>query len=169
VPVPHAVPRDGVIEYIEGVHVGYRSWERAGLEPAACFGHGLGWTTWEYQGVAVEPAADGGLTVTVTVRNTGPRDGHEVVQVYVEPPPDQRGPERPVRWLGGFTVGHVPAGATARVPVRVPRRAFEVWDPTAGGWLVPAGEHVLRVGRSVRDLQLTAAAPQGPSSARRHS
>jgi beta-glucosidase len=168
VPVPHAVPRDGVIEYFEGLHVGYRSWEKDGRDPAACFGHGLGWTTWNYEDVTAEPAEDGDVTVTVTVRNKGARDGHEVVQVYVEPPADPGGPERPVRWLGGFAALHVPAGASARVPVRVPRRAFEVWDPAAGGWLVPAGEHVLRVGRSVRDLRLTAAAPLGQSSARRH-
>jgi beta-glucosidase len=169
VPVPNAVPRDGVLEYTEGLHVGYRSWERDAREPAACFGHGLGWTTWNYEDAGVEPADDGGVDVTVTVRNTGARAGHEVVQVYVEPPPDSDGPERPVRWLGGFAAVRVPAGASATVLVRVPRRAFEVWDADAGRWLVPPGQHVLRVGRSVRDLRLTAAAPLGQSSARRHT
>jgi beta-glucosidase len=170
VPVPHAVPRDGVVEYTEGLHVGYRAWERDGREPAACFGHGLGWTTWSYSDAVVEPVEDGGVEVTVTVHNTGARAGHEIVQVYVEPPAGAgEQPERPVRWLGGFAAAHVAAGASARVPVRVPRRAFEVWDPAGGGWFVPAGEHVLSVGRSVRDLRLKrAAAPQGQSSARRH-
>jgi beta-glucosidase len=174
VPVPHAVPVAGVVEYTEGLHVGYRGWERAGSAPAACFGHGLGWTTWGYSDAVVEAGEDGGVEVVVTVHNTGPRAGHEVVQVYVEPPAGvdpagAAGLERPVRWLGGFAAAHVPAGASAHVPVRVPRRAFEVWDPVGGGWSVPAGEHVLSVGRSVRDLRLKrAAAPQGQSSARRH-
>ena len=55
VPVPSAIPRDGVITYDEGVHVGYRSWDRLGRTPAACFGHGLGWTTWTYESVTAAP------------------------------------------------------------------------------------------------------------------
>ncbi|WP_232662100.1 beta-glucosidase family protein [Pseudonocardia sp. TRM90224] len=159
VPVPDAVPRDGEITYTEGPHIGYRGWERSGAEPAACFGHGLGWTTWEHEQAEVTTSPDG-ATVHVTVRNTGARAGREVVQVYVEPPaPD---PERPVRWLGGFAVVEVEPGATATVAVNVPRRAFEVWDTAARDWALPPGEHVLRIGRSIRDLRLRRACPRSP-------
>ena len=54
-PCPDAVPVDGVVDYHEGVHVGYRSWLALGRTPAAPFGHGLGWTTWEYESVASSP------------------------------------------------------------------------------------------------------------------
>ena len=117
VPVPDAVPVDGVVEYHEGVHVGYRSWLRLGRTPAAPFGHGLGWTTWEYESVAHAVEADGSVVLDVRVRNTGARDGREVVQVYVEPPGTDE--TRPVRWLGGFSVVHAAAGAHADVQVRV--------------------------------------------------
>ncbi|MEJ3654228.1 glycoside hydrolase family 3 C-terminal domain-containing protein [Actinomycetes bacterium KLBMP 9759] len=156
VPVPDAVPRDGEIVYTEGPHIGYRAWERDGLEPAACFGHGLGWTNWAHEHAEVTTTPDG-ATVRVTVRNTGVRAGREVVQVYVEPPaPD---PDRPVRWLGGFAVVEVEPGATATVDVTVPRRALEIWDTDAGAWTLPPGEHVLRIGRSVRDLRLRRTCP----------
>jgi beta-glucosidase len=163
VPVQHARPVDGVVDYAEGTDIGYRAWERrrtaepAGPAPAAPFGHGLGWTTWEYEDAVLAwgeahdaPAA---LTVYVTVRNTGRRTGREVVQVYVEAP--DGGPSRPVRWLGGFAAADVPAMGSATVRVPVPARALQVWDPQAKGWATPPGTYRLRTGRSVADLRLT--------------
>jgi len=153
-PVPSVVPdADGYVHVTEGLHVGYRSWERLGRTPAAPFGHGLGWTTWEHEALTCDDAADGGLALTVRVRNTGPRAGHEVVQAYLEGPAD--GPERPVRWLGGFAAVRVEPGAAADVEVRVPLRALQVWDPAQQTWTVPPGTYRIRVGRSIRDLRLT--------------
>src|SRR5450756_3069755 len=76
----------------------------------------------------------------------------EVIQAYLEGPAG--GPERPVRWLAGFAVAHVKAGAGAAVHVDVPLRALQVWDVDEHGWTIPAGTYRLRVGRSVRDLRL---------------
>jgi beta-glucosidase len=153
VPVPDAVPVGGVVEYREGVHVGYRSWDLLGRAPAAPFGHGLGWTTWEYSEATARWDDDGSATVVVTLRNTGPRAGREVVQVYVEPPAGTPRGERPVRWLGGFAVADVPAGQPATVQVRLHPHALRTWDTT--GWATPAGTYPIRVGRSSRDLRLT--------------
>lgn len=168
VPVPDAVPVDGVVEYHEGVHVGYRSWLRLGRTPAAPFGHGLGWTTWEYESVRLHgPGAvevDGSVVLEVRVRNTGARDGREVVQVYVEPPGEDE--SRPVRWLGGFAVVHAAAGAHADVQVRVDARAFRTWDSALPGWVTPAGTYPIRVGRSSSDLRLSVdVAVHSPASA----
>lgn len=168
VPVPHARPVDGVVDYTEGTDVGYRAWERRLASapdgdvprapvPAAPFGHGLGWTTWEYEDAVLAWGeahdAPATLTVYVTVRNTGRRAGREVVQVYVEAP--EGGPSRPVRWLGGFAVADVPAMGSATVRVPVPARALQVWDPQTKGWTTPPGTYRLRTGRSVADLRLT--------------
>ncbi|MGW9419319.1 fibronectin type III-like domain-contianing protein, partial [Cellulosimicrobium funkei] len=65
--------------------------------------------------------------------------------------------DRPVRWLGGFAVVDVAAGASADVTVTVPRRQLEVWDTDGGRWHLPAGTYRLRVGRSVHDLRLDTA------------
>ncbi|MCU1431808.1 MAG: glycoside hydrolase family 3 domain protein, partial [Actinotalea sp.] len=84
VPVPHAIPDPGGdLVYAEGLDVGYRRWERTATRPAAPFGHGLGWTEWSYDDVVCRLRPDGGLDLVVTIANTGPRDGHEVVQAYL--------------------------------------------------------------------------------------
>ena len=153
VPVPHAVPVDGVVEYAEGLDVGYRSWERLGRTPAAPFGHGLGWTTWEYASAETSLDEDG-VTIAVTLTNTGPRRGREVVQVYVEPPVGLPQGGRPVRWLGGFAVVDADPGATTTAQVRLHDYALRTWDPGTG-WATPPGTYPIRVGRSSRDLRLT--------------
>ena len=152
VPVPHALPdAEGVLRYSEGIHVGYRAWQRDGRVPAAAFGTGLGWTDWRYDDVDARRRADGGLTVDVTISNTGARTGTEVVQVYLEAPDRAPGdPDRPVRWLGGFATIEVEAQASATVAVTVPRRSLEVWD---GGWTLPEGSYRVLVGRSIRDIR----------------
>ncbi|SDC82604.1 beta-glucosidase [Sanguibacter gelidistatuariae] len=159
VPVPHALPQDGRIDYSEGADVGYRGWERACRVPAAPFGHGLGWSRWRYDDARADLAPEGGVVVTVELTNVGPRSSREVVQVYVEPPTGSVDAARPVRWLGGFAVAEVAAGSPATVAVDVPRRAFEIWDTTSHGWVLPPGPHHLRIGRSVGDLWIELDAP----------
>lgn len=164
VPVPHALPRDGIVAYDEGVHVGHRSWDRHGLDPAFPFGHGLGWTQWDYESVTLPessvsaaaltcPAGGDGLQLTVEVTNTGPREGQEVVQVYLEPP--RTGAERPVRLLAGFATVRAAAGARATAQVHVHARAFQIWDTARHAWHTPPGRYRLHAGRSSRDLRLT--------------
>jgi beta-glucosidase len=164
VPVPDARPRDGIVHYSEGVHIGHRAWDRAGLVPAFPFGHGLGWTRWTYESVTLSPspvsailpspAGGDGLNLTVELTNTGPRAGREVVQVYLEPPHD--GPDRPVRLLAGFAVVHAAPGARVTAEVGVPARAFQIWDSEARTWRTPPGRYRLHVGRSSRDPRLAA-------------
>lgn len=165
-PVPHGIPGDDlVIEYSEGVHVGYRGWQRAGRVPARDFGFGLGWTDWRYDAVDVIALENGEARVRVEVTNTGDLDGTEVVQVYLEAP-DAAGPglphleappryDRPVRWLAGFGAITVASGRTSTVTIDVPRRSFEVWDVDRHGWVLPPGPYRVVTGRSVSDIRLT--------------
>lgn len=166
VPVPHARPADGVVDYHEGLDVGHRAWDRAGLSPAFPFGHGLGWSTWRHESVAVRwrsasdaphdsvTAAGDGLEVTVALTNTGERPSREVVQVYLEPP-QQEGLVRPLRLLAGFAAVEAGPGERATVDVQVRARALEVWDPDLGGRRTPPGRYRLHIGRSSRDLPLS--------------
>ena len=160
VPVPNGIPVDGVVDYAEGIHIGYRAWERATHAPAAPFGHGLGWTTWDYLDATALEDADGGIAVTVTIANTGRRAGTEVVQAYVSTTPEP-GLERPVIWLGGFDTVHLAAGATSAVTITVPRRQLEVWDVPSGAWQLPARTYTIHVGRSVTDIRLDTAVQIG--------
>ncbi|GGS87696.1 glycoside hydrolase family 3 C-terminal domain-containing protein [Nonomuraea spiralis] len=138
-PVVNVTPVDGVVAYDEGVHIGYRAWERSGRAPAFWFGHGLGYTTWSYDSIAAE-----GDTVTVALTNTGDRFGREVVQIYA-----CRGGER---WLAGFDVVEAEPGQTVITTVFLPERAFQVWED---GWRTVEGEYTLRASHHVADPRLS--------------
>jgi beta-glucosidase len=156
-PVLHAVPRDGVISYDEGLLIGYRGYDARLSRPHFPFGHGLGYTTWTYESLratTADLAAGDSLGLTVTVRNTGSRAGREVVQAYLAGPPGE--PARPVRELAAFGIATAGPGGAAEVTLEVPARAFARWDEDAGGWLWPPGQFTVHVGRSSRDLPLTA-------------
>jgi beta-glucosidase len=131
--LPSTTPRDGILAYDEGIFVGYRAYERDGREPLFPFGHGLGYTTWEYLSVELR---DG--HVVVHVRNTGERGGREVVQVYASKADSAI--ERPPRWLAGFAIAEADAGEEVEVRVTIDPRAFQHWD---GGWQTEPGEFEL--------------------------
>lgn len=155
-PVPNAIPVDGVVDYREGLHIGYRGYLKNDVTPAVPFGHGLGWTRWDYRDIDIA-STDTEVIASVTVSNVGPRHGHETVQAYLEFRGD--GPERPVRWLAGFAVVDAAPGETTTASVAVPSRAFQVWDPTSAAWVTPPGDYVLQVGRSVSDIRFTRDVP----------
>lgn len=159
-PVTNTTPAEGQVAYEEGVFIGYRAWEKAGLTPAYPFGHGLGYTDWTYESLTVEPAQDG-LTVTVRVRNTGARAGRETVQVYLapadaEPASTDEAHSRPARWLAGFAQAEAGAGESAEAVVHLARRSFEIWDETAGAWSTLPGSYAVEAGRSLLDLRVGA-------------
>jgi beta-glucosidase len=156
-PVLEAIPAaDAVMEYAEGLLIGYRGYDASGTRPRYPFGHGLGYTTWEYESLSQggQLAAGTDLELTAVVRNSGGRAGREVVQAYVSGPPGEAG--RPVRVLAAFGSAVAGPGAAARVTLRVPARAFARWDERAGCWAWPPGRFEVRVGRSAGDLRLSA-------------
>lgn len=162
-PVAHAHPVDDLLAYGEGVHIGHRAWLLTGREPAYWFGHGLGYTSWEYEAVqAPDEAVEGSpLTVRVQVRNTGARPGREVVQVYLALP--QSTVERPVRWFAGYAAVHADAGASVSAVVEVPASALRYWCEAEDAWRTEPGSYQIMVGRSAGDLMWTGVLPvRGP-------
>jgi beta-glucosidase len=138
------IPVDGRLEYPESVFVGYRHFDRAGLEPEFCFGHGLGYGEWAYDAVRVD-----GFAVDVDVRNTGDRRSKEIVQLYVAPP--EGAVPRPPLELRAFAPVTLDAGETATVSFELDERAFSYWD---SGWRADPGTYRILVGRSSRDIRL---------------
>jgi beta-glucosidase len=111
------------------------------------------------------------VSVAVSVTNTGPVAGAEVVQVYVRDL--ESGVTRPVRELKGFTKLWLEPGETQRATVSLDERSFAFWSIVHHRWVVEAGEFELGVGTSSRDLPLaetitldapSIAAPIGPDS-----
>jgi beta-glucosidase len=157
VPVINVTPVDGKVPYTEGIQIGYRAWLKAGTVPAYEFGHGLGYTTWELSDLALssDTIAEGEtVEATVTVKNTGPRAGKQVVQVYASRADSAI--ERPRRWLVGFAPVSVGAGSTATATITIPARAFADWSVENGGWHYEAGEFTVQAGTSVSRLPLIA-------------
>lgn len=155
--LPATEPVDGVLAYDEGLFIGYRGDGRAGWQPSRySFGHGLGYTTWDYVSIDVpsEARADADFTAEVRIRNSGTRHGKEVVQVYAGR--SGGAVERPVRWLAGFAAVEAAAGEEVVVTVTVDARAFRHWDTEAGGWAVEPGTFTLEAGPSSTALPLTA-------------
>ncbi len=156
-PVLRAYPEAGDLIYAEGLLVGYRGYDRSDVEPLFCFGHGLGYTDWTYESLVPELAsiaAGQDLPLDVTVRNSGGRSGHEVVQVYLEAPDDDLG--RPIRILAAFATASAGPGERARTRLTVPARSFARFDEALGEWVWRPGTYTLRTGRSSRDLRLAA-------------
>jgi beta-glucosidase len=151
VPVLDTQPVDGVLHYSEGLHIGYRAWLKAGTQPAYPFGHGLGYTAWEY--VAASPVElDGGPAIRVRLRNTGDRAGSEIVQLYLARPDSSI--ERPGRWLAGWVSVEADPGQEVETTVAVDRWALRHWDVAAGDWAIEPGEFEVHIGRSVADTRL---------------
>ena len=146
---------DGKTTYSEGVNVGYRWFDKQNLEPLFPFGFGLSYTTFEYSGLKTAKAADGGVDVTVRIRNTGGVDADEVPQVYLGAPRTiPEGVQFPVRGLVAFDRVHVPAGQTTAVTMHVPIRQLQYWSTKEQNWVTATGERTLSVGSSSRTLPL---------------
>ncbi len=137
--------------YREGLFVGYRHYDRHQLTPAYCFGYGLGYTTFEYEDLRVEPNG-AAVEAAVRVRNTGNRRGKTVVQLYV----GAEHAERPPWELRDFRSVVLDPGAEEDVRFTLPERAFSQWDSERADWALIPGPQTLAVGSSSRDLHLTA-------------
>jgi beta-glucosidase len=144
-------------EYRESIYVGYRYYDSAKVGVLFPFGHGLAYTTFVYGDLAVSAtkvAAGEGLTVTVTVTNSGHRAGWEVVQIYVR---DLESTTfHPEQELRGFAKAWLVPGESRRIEVTLGWRAFARWEVERHGWAVEAGQFEIRVGASSRDIRARA-------------
>jgi beta-glucosidase len=120
---------------------------RTGRAPAFPFGFGLSYTTFAIADVSVS-ATDAGDAIVVggALRNTGERDGADVVQVYASLP-DPDAPDR----LVGFARVEVAAGVAAPFTVTVPVDRLATRDATRHAWAPAHGTHTIRVARFVGD------------------
>ncbi|MFF1834286.1 glycoside hydrolase family 3 protein [Streptomyces sp. NPDC058231] len=151
VPVSRTTPTDGLLRYDEGVFVGYRAWEKAGTAPAYPFGHGLGYTTWEYESLVATPDS-----ATVRLRNTGTRAGGETVQLYLAPQSaPASGAERPARRLAGFARVEAAPGESVETVIELDRRGYEIWDEQAHAWSPVPGTYEVQAAHSLGDVRLT--------------
>ena len=143
---------DGHGKYSEGIYVGYRWYDQEGIAPLFPFGHGLGYTDFEYSNLDVTPRG-GGFDVAFTLKNAGTRTGTEVPQVYVGRPAAPPAPMAERRLVQFERIG-LGAGSDQRVALHIDQRALSYWSTAEHRWVVATGTRAIMVGASSRDIRL---------------
>ena len=144
----------GYTVYEEDIYVGYRYFDSFGKKVSYPFGYGLSYTTFEYSDAAISEA-DGVYTVTVNVKNTGEREGKEIVQLYVAAP-DSKALNKPEKELKAFAkTATLKPGETAKVTLYVDATALASFNEEASAWIVDAGKYKFLVGASSADIKAT--------------
>ena len=126
--------RDG--QYREGIYVGYRYYDKAGIPPRWRFGFGLSYTQFAYTDPMIQDE-----NIHITVTNTGKRAGGEVIQLYIAPP--HTGIHRPIRELKRYKKVFLQPNESIQLSFELDERCFAIWH---NGWSVPAGTYHVLIG-----------------------
>lgn len=138
----------------EDIYVGYRYFDTFQKPVAYPFGYGLSYTTFEFSKPVVKSSANG-VTISVTVKNTGSVSGKEVAQVYVTAPQGQL--QKPVHELKAFAkTRELKPGESQTLTMQIAIRDLASFDDTNSQWLAEAGSYTFHIGSSSRDLPLSA-------------
>lgn len=147
---------DGNALYGERIFVGYRYYDEKMIEPLFPFGHGLSYTSFEYNNLVfskkdISDKED--LTVSFTIKNTGPVTGKEVVQIYVSDKESTL--MRPKRELKKFVKVSLEPGQEKQVSIKLEGRDFSYFDARRNMWIAESGEFMVSAGSSSRDLRVS--------------
>jgi beta-glucosidase len=141
------------VNYDEGVFVGYRWYEYRNIEPLYPFGHGLSYTTFSYSNLVTETnviKSDEMLNLKVDVKNTGEREGMEIVQVYVKD--TIASVERPIKELKDFQKISLAPGEQRTINFTLNQRDFAFWDVDTNSWMVEPGEFEILIGSASNNI-----------------
>ena len=140
-------------EYKEGIYVGYRYIDANKLKPLFAFGHGLSYTTFKLGKATADKqqiAADGKISFTVPVTNTGNRAGSETVQLYIAAKDSKV--VRPVKELKAFQKVYLQPGETRNVTLTIGSDALSYYDENTSKWRADAGKYEALIGTASNKL-----------------
>jgi Beta-glucosidase-related glycosidases len=143
-----------VVEYREGVFVGYRYYDTKKMNVLFPFGFGLSYTDFEYSNLVVDKEQikdTDTVKVSVDVKNIGKMEGKEVVQLYVAA--EGGSIIRPIKELRGFEKIELLPGECKTVSFTLDKRAFAYWNITLHDWHIETGKYKILVGKSSRDIE----------------
>lgn len=149
--------KNNEVNYAEGIYIGYRHFDKAGIQPLFPFGYGLSYTTFDYKNLRLSQTQlppDGSVTVSADITNTGKRAGEEVAELYIHALNPKI--DKPVRELKGFAKVALNPGETKTVQFTLVARDLASFDVPGHQWKADAGEYEIEVGASSRDCRLTA-------------
>ena len=147
---------DGVVEYHEGIYIGYRYYDKKHMEVLFPFGHGLSYTKFSYSGLQMDKKKltdQETMEVSCCVKNTGNCRGREAVQLYVRDVESSVG--RPLRELKGFAKVELEPGEEKEIRFTLDKRSFAYYEPKVQDWFVESGEFQIEIGASSRDIRLS--------------
>lgn len=140
-------------EYEEGIYVGYRWFDKQGLEVSYPFGYGLSYTRFEWSEASVKPSR-GETAVRVKVTNTGKIPGKDVVELYVAAPQGEL--DKPVKELKAYAkTRELQPGESQLVTLKVKNSELASYDESASAWVTDAGHYDFMLGSSSRDIRAT--------------
>lgn len=147
------------IKYNESIFVGYRWFDKQKKQETLFpFGHGLSYTTFEYGKPSIDKTvmtSDGQLTVKVNVKNTGSREGQEVVQLYIS---DKKSSlSRPIKELKGFKKIKLAPGEEKEVSFTIDQSSLSYFDDSRHSWIAEPGKFEAIVAASATDIKGTVA------------
>ncbi len=140
-------------EYKEGIYVGYRYTDAKKLKPLFAFGHGLSYTTFKVGKATAdkqEMTAEGKISLSVPVTNTGKVAGSETVQLYISPKDSKVA--RPVKELKVFQKVYLQPGETRNVTLTIGADALSYYDEMSGEWRADAGKYEAQIGTASNKL-----------------
>lgn len=150
-------PGDSINEkYLDDVLVGYRWHDTKKIPARYAFGHGLSYTTFEYgkaTASAREMTPDSSITVSIPVRNTGDREGKEIVQLYIGD--DKASVLRPLKELKGFDKITLAPGQEKTVTFTITPDDLKFYDEKTGSWIAEPGKFRAYIGASSTDIRAT--------------
>jgi beta-glucosidase len=143
------------VDYAEGIYVGYRYFDKHKIEPLFPFGYGLSYTKFDYSDLKVSPAGTSSnkpVEVSLQVRNSGSRQGAEVVELYVHD--GHSSVDLPVQELKGFSRVELAPGESKEVHFTLDRGAMSFYSTAKKDWVAEPGQFDVLVGSSSRDIRL---------------
>ena len=140
------------VQYKEGVFLGYRGYDKSGIEPLFPFGFGLSYTSFEYSNLKVEKQNGNHVKVSYTIKNMGKYDASEISQVYVGDVISSV--PRPQKELKGFDKVFLRKGESKIITIELKDDAFSFFDVNTSKFVVEPGEFVIQVGASEKDIRL---------------
>ena len=140
--------------YEEDVYVGYRYFDSFEVPVSYPFGFGLSYTTFEYSDAKIAEKGNA-YEISVTVKNTGSREGKEVVELYVSAP-DNKVANKPVKELKAFAkTKTLKAGESETLTLTVNAADLASFDEAVSAWVVAEGEYQFLIGASCQDIKAT--------------
>ena len=140
------------MNYDEKLLVGHRWYESNSIKPLFCFGHGLSFTSFNYQNLEVTTGSDFVVTCKFEIQNTGDISGLEIAQCYV-------GfasllPGEPYKTLQGFIKEEIGANKLKKVEIKLGPRNFSYWSVETNTWQIREGSYQILIGSSSENILL---------------